>query len=104
ESVRYFSLRLMGKRLPKKRLVRELQHDRTMVAAKDVGVDPRIDKARSEPLRREEVVDAPADVALPHLGHVRPPRIGVRAVRIQVAERVEEACAEQARHLLAFLV
>ena len=57
-----------------------------------------------KPLRHEKIIDAPADIALPHAGIFGPPRIGVRSIGIQVAEGVDKSGIEQLRHLLPFFV
>ena len=74
-----------------------------MVAAVNVGKDAgRLDLFRCA-VRAQEVVDAPAGVVLPRVEAVAPPRVGVRLVRMQGAERVREAGVQQLLELRALL-
>ncbi len=75
-----------------------------MVGAHDFGVDRRIRHASDEGWRNAEVIDPPADVALPRSAPVRPPRIGVLFVGIKVAEGVDEPAVEQLGKARALLV
>ena len=74
-----------------------------MVAAVNVGKDAgRLDLFRRA-VRAQKVVDAPAGVVLPRVEAVAPPRVGVRLVRMQGAERVREAGVQQLLKLRALL-
>src|SRR5262249_15411693 len=73
----------------------ELEPDRAVVRAADLGLVVGAHQPRHEALVDAEVVDAPADVPLAHAGAVAPPGVVVRLVA-ELAEAVDPAALEQA--------
>lgn len=67
-------------------------------------MDRRIRDLLAQPRRRHEVVDAPARIRIARLAQVRPPRVDARAVRVERAERVDEARIKELRELAALLI
>ena len=66
-----------------------------VVRAVDLRMDGGTLQAGSEALGGDEVVDTPARVTLTGLEAVRPPRVDVRLVGVEVAEGIDEACVEE---------
>ena len=74
-----------------------------MVAAEDIGMDAGIGQAVTQAVRQEEIVNAPAGILLSGLESVRPPGVG-HLLRVEEAEAVRKAAAEQRGELLALLI
>src|SRR6266542_6926635 len=74
-----------------------------MIAGADVGLDDAARRARGDRLRREDVVDPPADIALAHVAPWRPPREKALVGGIERATDVDEMAAEELVEQLALL-
>ena len=74
-----------------------------MVAGADVGKDSAAGRALGNRARRKDVVDAPADVPLPHVAPRRPPGEQARIVGVERARDVDQGVAEQPIEKLALL-
>ena len=93
--------------LPRGRL-RSLQVDfqthRAVVGAEDIAVNGGSGDFVRNAVGYQEIVDAPAGVILPGLEHIAPPGIGTGGVRVQIAEAVRKAAAEQHSEGFPFFV
>src|SRR6185312_17336269 len=83
--------------------LRRRHHHRRMIAGADVGEHFTARDALSDRLRREDVVDPPADVALAHVPPRRPPGEERFVTRVQRAADIDEMAAEQTVEQLALL-
>src|SRR5262245_11904871 len=79
------------------------RHDRRVIARADLREYGAGGGRRRERGAREDVVDAPTDVALPHVAPRWPPREDVVAIGVQLARDVDESPAENPRHEIALL-
>src|SRR6266446_6742543 len=78
-------------------------HDGRVVAGADVGEDGAAGRALGDRARREDVVDAPADVALAHVAPRWPPGEQALIVEVERARDVDQVAVEQRLEKLALL-
>src|ERR1043165_2164705 len=71
-------------------LTPERRHHRRVIARADLAVGRTRRRALGERLAGEHVVEAPADVSLPHVAPRRPPAEVVLVVRIELAPDIRE--------------
>ena len=56
------------------------------------------------PVRYQEVVDAPACILLPGFEHIAPPGVSAGGFGVQITEGVGKACVKKLGELSSFLV
>ena len=76
--------------------------DRAVVGTRGLGVNEGALQPGAEGRRRQEIVDAPADVARPRAARDAPPGVMPRAA-LELAEGVEKACLDERLEAGAFL-
>ena len=70
------------------RCLKDIQYDRTVVAALHVRKDRRVPNRMSDAVGYQEIVDTPADIPLAGIRHIGPPGIGIAPVWMKVPETV----------------
>src|SRR5712692_3039093 len=74
-----------------------------MITRSHVGKNDTAGRAGSDAARGENVVDAPADIALAHVAPGRPPCVQVRVVGLERAAHIDEVPAEKLVEKLSLL-
>ena len=77
---------------------------RTVVRTENLGVYLRSFKPVAEIIRYYEIVDTPACILLSCLEPVRPPRVDVGLIRVEMSECVCESGVKESRELFSFLI
>lgn len=68
-------------------------HNRTVIASKHARPDLVVHHLADNPLGHENVVEPPTDILRPCIRHVRPERVSVLFLRVEVPERVHKLAA-----------
>lgn len=75
-----------------------------MVGAMDFAVYGGAFEPRQQPLRYQEIVDAPSGVTLSRLIEIAPPCVSPRGIGMQVTERVDKSGLKKQLKLAALLI
>ena len=86
------------------RLQRDLQQNRTVVAAEDIGKDPGFTDLAPQTVGNKKIVDAPSRVGVSGVEPIAPPGIGVLLVWIEEAEGVDKTRLQKFVEFPAFFI
>mgnify|MGYP003289783290 CR=1 FL=1 len=76
----------------------------TMVGTKHISMNLGINQFIVQRFRSYEIVNTPPRILLSSLEAIRPPRVDILLIRIEIAESIRKAGFEKFGHLCAFFI